>query len=98
MKKLDFDFLYAKFGLLWNKNANFSLFFWRLFITFVPSNKKDYGFVTCYCCCGIGDYRCVYLCKQEEWVKTKGCITPLESLLSDSNQRPRDYKSRALAN
>ena len=25
-------------------------------------------------------------------------ISALESLLSDSNQRPRDYKSRALAN
>ena len=26
MKKLDFDFLYAKFGLLWNKNASFICF------------------------------------------------------------------------
>ena len=28
----------------------------------------------------------------------KSCLVIILSLLSDSNQRPRDYKSRALAN
>ena len=41
-------------------------------------------------------------CHHQEWIqkkeKTSKKTSSLLSLLSDSNQRPRDYKSRALAN
>ena len=40
MKNLDFDFFYAKFGLLWNKNASFSLFFGDYLLLLYHQIKK----------------------------------------------------------
>ena len=37
-------------------------------------------------------------CKKDKTSNLKFCPFTVLSLLSDSNQRPRDYKSRALAN
>ena len=50
-------------------------------------------------------YRSLFTPKARSFIKSKGAhqmidalLTLFLSLLSDSNQRPRDYKSRALAN
>ena len=50
-------------------------------------------------------YRSLFTPKARSFIKSKGAHQMIDallalflSLLSDSNQRPRDYKSRALAN